>query len=71
MVLKSQRCKALKARAELHDRSVETKVCVILADTIRPELRIGMGDALASLGRKIGLKNDGLAVFEQVPVKFE
>ena len=35
---------------------------------------MGMGDALASLGRKIGLKNDDQAVLEQVPaepVKFE
>lgn len=69
---------ALKVRAKLHNRSTEAEVRAILEEAIRPESRICMGDALASLGRKIGLTNDDFAVFEQVrdkapaePVRFE
>jgi plasmid stability protein len=65
---------ALKERAELNGRSMEAEVLAILEDAIRPEPRMGMGDALASLGRKIGIKNDDPAVLKQVPaepVKFE
>ena len=65
---------ALKARAELHGRSVEGEILAILDVALRPEPQMGMGDALVSLGRKIGVKNDGMAVLEQVPaepVKFE
>ena len=64
----------LKDRAELHGRSVAAKVPAISEGTIRPEPRKGMGDALALLGRRIGLKNDDPAVLKQVPaepVKFE
>lgn len=64
----------LKERVELHGRSVESEVPTILEGAIRPERRMGMGDALASLGWRIGLKNDDQAVIKQVPaepVKFE
>ncbi|WP_410004068.1 FitA-like ribbon-helix-helix domain-containing protein [Cellvibrio sp. QJXJ] len=66
--------RTLKERAELHGRCVESEVPVILEGAIRPETGMGMGDALASLGRRIGLKNDDPAVLKQVPaepVKFE
>lgn len=53
---------ALKVRAKLHNRSTEAEVRAILEEAIRPESRIGMGDALASLGRKIGLSNDDFAL---------
>ena len=69
---------ALKVRAKLHNRSVEAEVCAILEEAIWSEPRIRMGDALASLGRKIGLSNDDIAVFDQVrdkalaePVRYE
>lgn len=69
---------ALKVRARLHNRSAEAEVRAILEEAIRPETRVGMGDALVSLGRKIGLTNDDFAVFDLVrdkapaePVKFE
>ena len=64
----------LKERAELHGRRLESEVPAILEGAIRPDPRMGMGDALTSLGRKIGLKNDDPAVLKQVPaepVKFE
>ncbi len=69
---------ALKVRAKLHNRSTEAEVRAILEEAIRPESRICMGDALASLGRKIGLTNEDFAMFDQVrdkapaePVRFE
>ena len=69
---------ALKARAKLHNRSAEAEMRAILEAAIKPESRLCMGDALASLGRNIGLTNDDFAVFEQVrektpaePMRFE
>ncbi|WP_335925260.1 FitA-like ribbon-helix-helix domain-containing protein [Shewanella algae] len=69
---------ALKARAKLHHRSAEAEVRAILEEVTRPETRLKMGDALADLGRKVGLTNEDFAVFEQVrdktpaePMRFE
>lgn len=69
---------ALKARAKRHNRSTEAEVRAILEKATRPEPRIQMGDALASLGRKIGLSNEDVALFEQnrdatpaEPIRFE
>jgi plasmid stability protein len=66
--------RTLKDRAELHGRSMESEVPPILEGAIRSEPRMGMGDALVLLGRRIGLKNDDPAVLKQVPaepVKFD
>lgn len=66
--------RTLKERADFHGRSVEAEVLAILESVIGPEPRMGMGDALVLLGRRIGLKNDDPAVLKQVPaepVKFE
>lgn len=38
----------------------------ILAAAVTPERRVRVGQALAATGRKIGLTNDDLAVFESV-----
>jgi plasmid stability protein len=57
---------ALKARAKLHHRSTEAEVRAILEEVTRPDTRLKMGDALAELGRKVGLTNEDLAVFDQV-----
>jgi len=69
---------ALKARAKRHNRSAEAEVRAILEEVTLPEKRLRMGDALADLGRKVGLKNEDVAVFEQVrdktpaePMRFE
>ena len=69
---------ALRARAKRHNRSAEAEVRTILEEVLTPEARVHMGDALAALGRKIGLTNKDFAVFEQVrdktpaePMKFE
>lgn len=57
--------RALRVRAARHGRSTEAEVREILAHVVRPEKRVRMGDALASLGRKIGLGNEGLEVLKQ------
>ncbi|MFC0267767.1 FitA-like ribbon-helix-helix domain-containing protein [Kushneria aurantia] len=69
---------ALKARARRHHRSAEAEVRAILEEAIRPESRLRMGDALAELGRKVGLTNEDFAALEQVrdrtpaePMRFE
>lgn len=70
--------RALRVRAAQHGRSTEAEVREILAFAVKPESRIRMGDALAELGRKIGLTNEDIEVFNQVrdktpaePLSFE
>lgn len=43
---------ALKRRAKKHDRSAEAEVREILQSTLMP--KVGLGTALAELGRKYG-----------------
>lgn len=69
---------ALKARAKRHNRSAEAEMRAILEEAILPKTRIQMGDALAELGRKIGLTNEDLTVLDQAhtttpaePMEFE
>lgn len=70
--------RALRVRAALHGRSTEAEVREILAVAVKPEARVRLGDALAELGRKIGLTNKDFEVLEQardktpaVPLRFE
>lgn len=70
--------RALRVRAARHKRSTEAEVREILATAVKPEKRVRLGDALAALGRKIGLTNEDFAVFEKVrdktpaePLRFE
>jgi plasmid stability protein len=49
-----------------HGRSTEAEVREILAAAVKPEKRVRVGDALAAIGRKIGLTNEDFAVFEGV-----
>ncbi|MDO8291041.1 MAG: plasmid stabilization protein [Parvibaculum sp.] len=58
--------RALRVRAALHGRSIEAEVREILAAAVRPEERLRVGDALADIGRKIGLTNEDFAVLESV-----
>jgi plasmid stability protein len=48
------------------------------ASEVNPEMRVRMGDALAALGRTIGLTNEEFEIFDRVrnktpaePLKFE
>ena len=70
--------RALRVQAALHGRSTEAEVREILAIAVKPEARVRMGDALAALGRKIGLTNEDFAAFDRVsdempakPLRFE
>lgn len=58
--------RALRVRAAQHGRSTEAEVREILAIAVKPENRVRLGDALAALGRKIGLTNDDFVAFDQV-----
>jgi len=70
--------RALRVRAAHHGRSTEAEVREILANAVKPEERVRMGDALAALGREIGLTNKDFDVFDRMkdktpaePVGFE
>lgn len=70
--------RALRVRAAQHGHSTEAEVREILATAVKPETRVRLGDALAELGRKIGLTNEDVEVFQQVrdktpaePLRFE
>ena len=58
--------RALRVRAAQHGRSTEAEVREILAAVVKPEKRVRMGEALAAIGRKIGLTYEDFAVFEAV-----
>lgn len=58
--------RALRVRAAQHGRSTEAEVREILASVVKPEPRVRVGDALATLGRKAGLTNEDFAVFEKM-----
>ena len=70
--------RALRVRAAQHGHSTEAEVREILANAVKPEARVRLGDALAVLGRQIGLTNQDFEVFDQVsdktpaePLRFE
>ncbi|MBM4208516.1 MAG: plasmid stabilization protein [Gammaproteobacteria bacterium] len=70
--------RALRVQAALHGHSAEAEVREILTRAVKPEARVRVGDALAALGRKIGLTNEDFEVFDRVkdktpaePVMFE
>ena len=70
--------RALRVRAAQHGRSTEAEVREILAAVVKPEKRVRVGEALASIGRKMGLTHENVAVLEGVrdktparPVSFD
>ena len=58
--------RALRVRAARSGRSTEAEVREILSKAVKPQKRVLLGDALAALGRDIGLTNKDFLVFEQV-----
>lgn len=58
--------RALRMQAALHGQSTEAEVREILAIAVKPETRVRLGDALAALGKKVGLTNEDFEVFQQV-----
>jgi plasmid stability protein len=70
--------RALRVRAAQHGHSTEAEVRKILAAAVKPETRVRLGDALATLSRQVGLTNEDFEVFERVrdrapsePLRFE
>ena len=70
--------RALRVRAAQHGHSTEAEVREILATAVKPENRVRLGEALAELGRRIGLTNEDFEVFNRVrdktpaePLRFE
>jgi plasmid stability protein len=70
--------RALKVRAAQHGNSTEGEVREILANVVKPESRVHLGNALAALGQKIGLTKEDFEVFDRVrdktpiePLRFE
>lgn len=61
--------RALRVRAAQHGHSTEAEVREILANAVKPETRVRLGDALAALGRNIGLANEDFEVFDQISDK--
>lgn len=61
--------RALRVQAAQHGHSTEAEVREILALAVKPETRVRLGEALAALGRKIGLTNEDFVVFQQVSEK--
>jgi len=57
--------RALRVRAALHGHSTEAEVREILALAVRPEARVRLGDALAALGRQVGLTNEDAEALHQ------
>ena len=61
--------RALRVRAAQHGRSTEAEVREILANVVKPESRVKLGEAMAAIGAKIGLTNEDFEAFAQVRVK--
>jgi len=70
--------RALRVLAAQHGRSAEAEVRDILDRAVKPARRVRLGDALAALGRKVGLTDEDIAVIDPMrdkspaePMKFE
>lgn len=70
--------RAIRVRAAQHGRSAEAEIRDILANAVKPDQRLRLGDALAELGKKVGLTHEDFAVLDQVrdttpaePMRFE
>ena len=69
------RCIVLAAQ---HGRSAEAEIRDILERAVKLAKRVRLGDALAALGRKVGLTDEDIAAIDQArdksaakPMKFE
>ncbi|MBL8491863.1 MAG: plasmid stabilization protein [Rhodocyclaceae bacterium] len=57
--------RALRVQAAQHGRSTEAEVRAILQAAVKPENRLRLGDALAALGRKVGLTQEDFEALER------
>lgn len=58
--------RALRVRAAQHGRSTEAEVREILTAVVKPESRVRVGDALAAIGRTLGLTNEDFAELDGI-----
>ena len=56
--------RALRLQAASHGQSTEAEVRQILANAVNPPNRIKMGQALAAIGRELGLTNQDVEAME-------
>jgi plasmid stability protein len=70
--------RALRVLAAQHGRSAEAEIRDILERAVKPAKRLHLGDALAALGRKVGLTDEDIAAIDQTgnkspanPMRFE
>ncbi len=70
--------RGLRVRAAEHGRSTEAEVRSILAGAVKPPQRLLMGDALATLGREVGLNDEDCKALDSMrdntpaePLSFE
>jgi plasmid stability protein len=56
--------RALRLQAASHGHSTEAEVRQILANAVNPPNRIKMGQALAAIGRELGLTNQDVEAME-------
>jgi plasmid stability protein len=70
--------RALRVLAAQHGRSAEAEIRDMLERAVKPAKRVRLGDALAALGRKVGLTDEDIAAIDQMrdkspanPKKFE
>jgi plasmid stability protein len=70
--------RALRVLAAQHGRSAEAEIRDILERAVKPPKRVRLGDALAALGRKVGITGEDIAVIGQMrdkspakPMKFK
>jgi antitoxin FitA len=70
--------RVLRVHAAQHGRSAEAEIRDILERAVKPAKRVRLGDALAALGRKVGLTDGDIAIIDQIrdklpaePMKFE
>jgi antitoxin FitA len=66
----------MRAAAQ-HGRSAEAEIRDILERVVKPAKRVRLGNALAALGRKVGLTDEDIAAIDQMrdksstePMKF-
>jgi antitoxin FitA len=58
--------RALRVQAALHGHSTEAEVREILANAVKPETRVRIGDALAALGQQAGLTDKDVELLQKV-----
>jgi antitoxin FitA len=57
--------RALRVRAARQGCSAEAEIRDILERDVKPAKRVRVGDALAALGRKVGLTDEDIAAIDQ------